>query len=96
LDETVEREEIDPTESFIRQSEKAQEIARDVRHRLRESSGDLSSTNPVNVNVFQPEKPQTAIELGPVKIHGVPKWLGAIVVVLITAATALASKIFRR
>lgn len=90
-------------EVAIERAGDARDIAKDLLRRLPEYDGDEledtarhdMSTHPLHVHVHQhsqPDNDEPSIEVGPVHVHNLPKWLATAIViggVVVAAATAL-------
>ena len=89
----------DPLEQARRFASAARDIARDERRRLPDYDADTEEITQNNVHVHvhqsgtnsQPEV-DTTVEVGPVKLTGLPKWGIAAIGLVIAAITAAVSR----
>ena len=90
----------DPLEQARRFASDAKDIARDERRRLPEYDADTDETTVTgaqqHVHVHMHSQPDTdsqpTVELGPVKLRGLPKWALVGVGLVLAGVTALASR----
>lgn len=100
---------VDPNETAYEALKDAENIGRDARRRergLQEYTGDDEDTKRVNVapemhvhvhQHSQPDiEPEASVEVGPVKVRGLPKWAIAATGVAVAAIVAIVSKLLAR
>jgi hypothetical protein len=91
---------VDPLEEAYEAAKDAQNIIRDEQRREQRALHDadtdeVTARHDVHVHVHQHSQPdveiETSVEVGPVKVKGLPKWAIAAIGLLVAAGTALVS-----
>lgn len=95
----------DPLERARLAAEDARDIAKDELRRLPDYSADDEEDTARHevhnhTHVHMPSSPdvkvETVVELGPVKVRGLPKWMVGAVAALVAAITALVAHLLAR
>jgi hypothetical protein len=90
---------VDPNEEAYEALKDAENIGRDAHRReLRSYTGEEEDTKRTNVHVHLHSKPSsdpTELEVGPVKVRGLPKWLVVLLGAIVAAVTALVAHFAR-